>query len=89
MKLYSVSRLNRYPVDATTPEMGLFLSFIKSLHGLHANRTEWMIFGEEERLAGSIDFVATDGAGKLHLFDWKRSKDPCGYTWVVVDGIAT
>jgi len=48
-----------------------------------------MIFGEEERLAGSIDFVATDGAGKLHLFDWKRSKDPCGYTWVVVDGIAT
>ena len=50
------------------------LRFIATLKGLTAFRTEWMIFGEEERLAGSIDFVATDAAGELTLFDWKRSR---------------
>jgi hypothetical protein len=44
------------------------------LKGVTAYRTEWTIFGEEERLAGSIDFVAKMPNGDLVLFDWKRSK---------------
>ena len=70
-----VPRLNRYPVDSNTPEMELFLRYVRSLRGLHAYRTEWMIFAEPERLAGSIDFVARDATVALHIFDWKRSKD--------------
>jgi hypothetical protein len=41
---------------------------------LTAFRTEWTVWAEEEWLAGSIDFVAIDSAGFLHIFDWKRSK---------------
>ena len=66
--------LNRVRVLWKSDEMRLFLRFIATLKGLTAFRTEWMIFGEEERLAGSIDFVATDSAGELTLFDWKRSR---------------
>lgn len=67
--------INRVPADIESPEMKLFLRFIRTLGGLTAFRTEWMIYGEEERLAGSIDFVAEDRQGDLVIFDWKRSKD--------------
>ena len=66
--------LNRIVVPADTPEMHMFLQFIRSLGGLTAFRTEWGIYGDEERLAGTIDFVARDAAGDLLLFDWKRTK---------------
>lgn len=74
--LWESLRLNRYPVKTTTPEMILFLDYVQTLQGLHAFRTEWMIYAEKERLAGSIDFVARDTKGQLHIFDWKRSKEP-------------
>lgn len=64
------------------PEMGLFLKYIKGhLESLHVQvyRTEWEVYGEEEDLAGSIDFVGqyTEGPlkGQLFLGDWKRSRD--------------
>ena len=66
--------LNRIPVDKNTSEMQLFLKWVGEQKGLTAYRTEWMIYGEEEQLAGSIDFVAVDEQGRLVLFDWKRSK---------------
>ena len=56
-------------------EMNLLLKFARTLNGLTAFRTEWTIYGEEENLAGSIDFVAINGEGQLVLFDWKRSRD--------------
>ena len=55
--------INRVPVEIERPEMMLFLKFTRTLAGLTAFRTEWMIYGEEERLAGSIDFVAEDADG--------------------------
>ena len=67
--------LNRSEVDECSAEMQLFLGFLKTLSGLTAYRTEWMIHADAERLAGSIDFVAQQGDGRLVLFDWKRSKD--------------
>ena len=66
--------LNRDPVPMAGPEMALFQDFVLTLDGLTAFRTEWEIFGEEENLAGSIDFVATAEDGSLVLMDWKRSK---------------
>lgn len=66
--------INRVPVPEDTEEMKLFLPVMRSLAGLEAHRTEWMVFGEPERLAGSIDFVAKKDDGSLVLFDWKRSR---------------
>ena len=40
-------------------------------------RTEWMVFHEELRLAGSIDMVfeRDDGSGILEIYDWKRCRE--------------
>jgi hypothetical protein len=43
--------------------------------GLTSFRTEWQIWGTEEWLAGSVDFVAINESGELHIFDWKRSRN--------------
>ncbi len=56
-------------------EFQLFLEFLSTLTGYTAYRTEWWIFADKERLAGSIDFAATDARGELLLIDWKRAKN--------------
>lgn len=74
--------LNRDECYLEGPEMGLFLQYVtRHLEplGVVAYRTEWEVFGEEEDLAGSVDFVGEyrsgPYAGQLFLGDWKRSKD--------------
>ena len=58
---------------------------MRDLAGLTAYRTEWMILGKDEWLAGSIDFVAQGQHGELILIDWKRSKDRvCCYAFIVL-----
>ena len=52
-----------------------FISFLKDNPNLRCYRTEWMIFDEDVRLAGSIDFVAENEDGTLTIYDWKRCKD--------------
>lgn len=39
---------------------------------LRPYRTEWRIYHEEARLAGTLDFLAYDGNG-FEIYDWKRS----------------
>ena len=67
--------LNRIPISEDGHEFKLFRKFISRLGGLCAYRTEWTIFGDDEWLAGSIDFVAVDANDNLIIFDWKRSKN--------------
>ena len=38
-------------------------------------RTEWMIFDEDLKIAGSIDMVYENPDGTLSIYDWKRCKD--------------
>ena len=58
-----------------TVEFRLFQKFLLQMQGLTAYRTEWVIYADQERLAGSIDFVAVnEDTGELTLVDWKRSK---------------
>ena len=39
-------------------------------------RTEWMVYDEEMKIAGSIDMVyKCVKTGKLHIYDWKRCKE--------------
>jgi len=52
-----------------------FKNFLAACPGLKPYRTEWMIYHEELRLAGSIDMVYENPDGTLMIYDWKRAKD--------------
>jgi len=65
--------LNGYAVPQFSPEIAMLQTFLQGMPGWRAYRTEWVIFGEDENLAGSIDFCAKDEKGTLALIDWKRS----------------
>lgn len=49
----------------------LFRSF-QAKFNLKPYRTEWRIYHEEARLAGTLDFLAYDGQ-EFEIYDWKRS----------------
>jgi len=56
-------------------EFNFFLNLNDRLKGKYRPyRTEWTIFDEEIKLAGSVDMCYTDEADNFYLFDWKRSK---------------
>jgi hypothetical protein len=52
-----------------------FTDFVRDHSHLKPYRTEWMIFDEDVRLAGSIDFVTENPDGTLTIYDWKRCKE--------------
>lgn len=56
-------------------EWEYFIEFVKDHPELTPYRTEWMIFDEELKLAGSIDMVYQNPDGTLSIYDWKRSKE--------------
>jgi len=57
------------------PEWIQFIDFIKDHKNLVPFRTEWMIYHEDLKLAGSIDMVFKNPDGTLSIYDWKRSKE--------------
>lgn len=56
-------------------EWEYFIQFVRDHPELKPYRTEWMIFDEDLKLAGSIDMVYENPDGTLSIYDWKRSKD--------------
>ena len=38
-------------------------------------RTEWLVYYEELKIAGSIDMIYENSDGSLILYDWKRAKE--------------
>ncbi len=52
-----------------------FGAFVADHPHLRCYRTEWMIFDEEVKIAGSIDFVSENADGTLTIYDWKRCKE--------------
>ena len=54
-------------------EWGFFLEFAKAFPHLKPYRTEWTIYDEELKLAGSIDMVYENSDGTLSIYDWKRA----------------
>jgi len=53
-----------------------FVAFLAAHPHLKPYRTEWMIFNEDVKLAGSIDMVyENESDGSLMIYDWKRCKD--------------
>jgi ATP-dependent exoDNAse (exonuclease V) beta subunit len=52
-----------------------FLMFLAAHPLLKPYRAEWMIFDEDVKIAGSIDFVSENADGTLTIYDWKRCKE--------------
>jgi hypothetical protein len=58
-----------------TIEWKYFIDFIKDNPDLKPYRTEWTIYHEELKLAGSVDMIYENSDGTLSIYDWKRSKN--------------
>ena len=56
-------------------EYTYFQNFIAACPDLKPYRTEWTVYHEEVRIAGSIDMVYENPDGSLMIYDWKRAKD--------------
>lgn len=56
-------------------EWSYFVRFIKEHPHLKPFRTEWMVYDEEIKIAGSIDMIYENPDGSLSIYDWKRSKE--------------
>jgi ATP-dependent exoDNAse (exonuclease V) beta subunit len=73
-KLYDYYKSNSDEPDEPK-EWLYFLQFICEHPDFQPFRTEWMIFDEDLKLAGSIDMVYQNPDGSLMIYDWKRSKE--------------
>ena len=69
-------------VDEWTPNPGsewdYFCAFQKDYvakHGFVPFRTEWLVFDEAHKVAGSIDMVYKKPDGTLAIYDWKRTEE--------------
>ena len=56
-------------------EWSYFLKFVSDFPQLKPYRTEWTIYDEDIKLAGSIDMVYENPDGSLSIYDWKRCAD--------------
>lgn len=54
-------------------EFRLFRRFVDDHPSLEPFRSEWRIFDESHRIAGTIDLIVKNGNG-LDIYDWKRSE---------------
>jgi hypothetical protein len=61
--------------DNKSLEWKYFIEFIKDTPELKPYRTEWTVYHEDLKLAGSIDMVYENPDGTLSIYDWKRAKD--------------
>jgi len=60
------------------PEWDYFMNYETKFRmpgGYIPFRTEWLVFYEEIRLAGSIDMVYKKPDGTIAIYDWKRARD--------------
>ncbi len=56
-------------------EWQYFINFINDHKYLKPYRTEWTIYDEDIKIAGSIDMVYENPDGTLSIYDWKRAKN--------------
>lgn len=60
------------------PEWDYFMNYERRWRvprGFVPFRTEWLVFKEDIKLAGSIDMVYKKPDGSLAIYDWKRAKE--------------
>ena len=60
--------------DKDSVEYSYFENFVNDHINLVPYRTEWNVYHEDVKLAGSIDMVYINEDGTLSIYDWKRCK---------------
>merc|ERR1711871_1192929 len=57
--------------------MGTYFENFEEDYGQHLKpyRTEWTVFDEDMKIAGSIDMIYEKPNGHLLIYDWKRCKE--------------
>lgn len=65
--------LNKIPIENNSIEFEYFKKFL-SENKMNVYRTEWKIFDETLKLAGTIDMCSRNNNGDICIYDWKRSK---------------
>jgi len=73
--LVAVNKNENADENTNDLEWQYFLKFAEEHNHLKPYRTEWMIFDEDLKLAGSIDMVFENDDGTLSIYDWKRCKE--------------
>jgi ATP-dependent exoDNAse (exonuclease V) beta subunit len=68
------SYLNFELFSNESKEFQYFLNFFRE-NRINTYRTEWPIYDEESKIAGTIDCCCENNYGELILYDWKRSKE--------------
>ena len=71
---------NGYPNINDSIEYKYFLEFTEKYSNLEPYRTEWMVYDEDLKLAGSIDMIFKKD-DKFVIYDWKRSKEIKKSNW--------
>ena len=66
---------NNCPNTNSSIEYSYFENFVNDFDNLKAYRTEWIVYHEELKMAGSIDMLFENPDGTLAIYDWKRSKE--------------
>ena len=56
-------------------EYQYFQNFVRDFPDLKPYRTEWTIWDEDLKIAGSIDMTFENENGTIEIYDWKRSKE--------------
>jgi ATP-dependent exoDNAse (exonuclease V) beta subunit len=68
-------KMNRCDSIERGIEWDFFLKFVEDHPHLKPYRTEWTIYDEDVKIAGSIDMVYENPDGTLSIYDWKRAKN--------------
>jgi hypothetical protein len=55
-------------------EWNYFINYVRDHPTFQPYRTEWTVYDEELKIAGSIDMVYINPDGTLTIYDWKRAK---------------
>jgi len=74
-QIYNCDIIKKDKHSSTSLEWQYFIEFVKDTPDLIPYRTEWIVYNEELKLAGSIDMVYEHSDGTLSIYDWKRAKD--------------
>jgi ATP-dependent exoDNAse (exonuclease V) beta subunit len=76
-ELYEIynSDNNKEKKNSKPKEWKYFINFVKDTPNLKPYRTEWTVYDEDLKLAGSIDMVYENEDGTISIYDWKRCKE--------------
>jgi hypothetical protein len=75
-ELYEIYMTDNYKHhNEKSIEWQYFINFINDHKHLTPYRTEWTIYDEDVKIAGSIDMVYENPDGTLSIYDWKRAKN--------------